>query len=242
MDIFSAHVFHLDPGDYLFQIDAAERDTLRLVVEEVGHEHAGEAAGGARTIPLEALASTPPDENDTREVTAVLYASDDISALYQIAGTLDELPGVQAVFPGGVINGLLNLLGQGRQTYGLLANIILALGGITVALNAYANAAQAQKSLAVLRAVGVPRGVVAGSVLLEAALLSLIGILLGVAAAYLGVALVGRIVEARASLTLPTPDLSRADWWRGLVLLPVAVLFALLPALRAARRSPLEWL
>ena len=87
---------------------------------------------------------------------------------------------------------------------------------------------------------GVARGVVAGSVLLEAALLSFIGILLGVVTAYLGVALVSRIVEARASLTLPTPDLSRADWWRGLVLLPVAVLFALLPALRAAQRSPLE--
>ena len=240
LEIFSAHVFHLEPRDYLLQINAAERDTLNLVVEEVGHEHAGEASSEAKTIPLEALASTPPGENDTREVTAVLYASDDLSALYQIAGVLDELPGVQAVFPGGVINGLLNLLGQGRQTYGLLANIILALGGITVALNAYANAAQAQKSLAVLRAVGVPRGVVAGSVLLEAALLSFIGILLGVVAAYLGVALVSRIVEARASLTLPTPDLSRADWWRGLVLLPVAVLFALLPALRAARRSPLE--
>ena len=242
LDIFSAHVFHLEPGDYLSQINAAERDTLSLLVEEVGHGDEDEDAAHAQEValPLTALADTPPDEGDSREVTAVLYATDDLAALYGIAGVLDEIPGVQAVFPGGVINGLLSLLGQGRQTYGLLANIILALAIITVALNTYAGAVQAQKSLAVLRAVGVSRSIVASSVLLEAALLSLIGIVLGVFAAYLGVTLVGQVVQTQASLTLPTPELSRADWWRGLILLPVAVLFALLPALNAARRSPLE--
>ena len=244
LDIFSAHVFHLEGGEYGLQINAAERDTLNLIVEEVGHAHEEEAHaeddGQEGILPLEGLADAPPGGDDTREVTAVLYATEDLSALYQIAGVLDEIPGVQAVFPGGVINGLLSLLGQGRQTYGVLANIILALAVITVALNTYANAVQAQKNLAILRAVGVPRGVVAGSVLLEAALLSLVGITLGVLAAYLGVAFVGGVVEARASLALPTPELSRADLWRGLVLLPAAVLFALLPALRAARRSPLE--
>ena len=240
LDIFSAHVVHLERGNYSLRINAAEQGTLNLVVEEVGHAHE-EGHAAEAPLPLDALADAPPpDGRDTREVTAVLYATEDLSALYQIAGVLDEISGVQAIFPGGVINGLLSLLGQGRQTYGVLANIILALAVITVALNTYANAVQAQKSLAILRAVGVPRGVVAGSVLLEAALLSLIGIVLGVFAAYLGVALVGQVAQAQASLVLPAPELSRADLWRGLLLLPVAVLFALLPALRAARRSPLE--
>lgn len=237
LDIFSAHVIHLEPGDYTVQISAAERDTLKLIVEETGR---GDDHDETAVLPLAALADAPPDENDPREVTAVLYATEDLSALYQIAGTLDEITGVQAVFPGGVINGLLSLLGQGRQTYGVLANIILVLAVITVALNTYANAAQAQKNLAILRAVGVPRGVVASSVLLEAALLSLLGIVLGVLAAYLGVSFVGQLVQAQASLSLPTPELRVADWWRGLILLPVAVLFALAPALRAARQSPLE--
>ena len=244
LDIFSAHVFFVEPGDYLLQINAAERDRLSLLVEEVGHGDEGEEVAHAQeeeaALPLTNLADMPPDGNDSREVTAVLYATQDLAALYQIAGVLDEIPGVQAVFPGGVINGLLSLLGQGRQTYGLLANIILALAVITVALNTYAGAVQAQKNLAILRSVGVSRGVVAGSVLLEAALLSFIGIVLGVFAAYLGVRFVGEIVQTQASLTLPTPELSGADWWRGLILLPVAVLFALLPALRAARKSPLE--
>ena len=214
LDIFSAHIFRLEPGDYLLQINAAERETLALTVEAVGRE--GETQGEAAPS-LADLADAPPSDGDPREVTAVLYATQDLAALYQIAGTLDTLPGVQAVFPGGVINGLLSLLGQGRQTYGLLANVILVLAVVTVALNTYAGAVQAQRSLAVLRAVGVSRRVIAGSVLLEAALLSLVGIALGVFAAYLGVTFVGQLVQTRASLTLPAPELSRADWWRALV-------------------------
>ncbi len=239
LEIFSAHVFHVEPGDYLLQLNAAERGTLHLTIEEVGHERE-EEAHGEDAPPIADLATTPPSGGDPRQVTAVLYATQDLGALYQIAGTLDEITGVQAIFPGGVINGLLTLLGQGRETYGLLANIILALAIITVALNTYGGAVQAQKNLAILRAVGVSRGVVAGSVVLEAALLSFIGIVLGVFAAYLGVTFVGQVIQTQASLTLPTPELSRADWWRGLVILPVAVLFALLPALNAARKSPLE--
>lgn len=208
-------------------------------IESVWDAHGQFSPEQEGEVTIESLADPPP-EDDARQVTAVLYASADLAALYQVAGKLDGLPGVQAVFPGNVINGLLSLLGQGQQTYGLLANVILALAVITVALNTYGGAVQAQKSLAILRMVGVSRGVVAGSVLLEAALLSFAGIVLGVVAAYLGVVFVGQVVQAQTSLTLPAPELSRADLWRSLVLLPVAVFFALLPALRAVRKSPLE--
>lgn len=80
----------------------------------------------------------------------------------------------------------------------------------------------------------------AGSVLLESTLLSLTGIFLGVAVAYLGTVGVGQVLASQTGLTLPVPTLSGEDWLRGLILLPVALLFALLPALNATRKSPLE--
>lgn len=83
------------------------------------------------------------------------------------------------------------------------------------------------------------RRVVAGS---ESLLLSVLGIVLGVAAAYGGTYLVGRLVNARTSISFQAPELTQGDWLRALILLPVAVLFALLPALRSARRSLLEGL
>ncbi len=264
-EITEAHVFLLGAGEHQFAVRGVADEMVRLVVELYEHDHgehegeekegeehegdgaaAGDGTDGRGTpdrniIAVEALADAPlADGSDTRDVTAVLYASESLGDLYRIASYLDEIQGVQAVFPGAVLNQLINLVGQGREVYGLLANVILALAIITVALNTYANALQAQKTLAILRAVGVSRSVVAGSVLLEAALLSLFGIALGVAAAYVGTVVVGDIVAAHASITLPTPEMSQGDWLRALVLLPVAVLFAVLPALNAARKSPLE--
>ncbi len=211
--------------------------SVGLVVEEFEHDHEDDA----QIIPLDELGQAPPlDGSDAREVTAVLYATHSLGDLYFIADQLNRLPGVQTVFPGQVLGRLIDMLGLGQRTYGLLANVILVLAIITVALNTFANALQAQKNLAVLRAVGVPRGVVAGSVLLESALLSGVGILLGVAVAYGGTVGVGQLLTLQTGLALPLPTLSAEDWLRGLVLLPVALLFALLPALNAARKSPLE--
>jgi putative ABC transport system permease protein len=180
-------------------------------------------------------------DTDDRGITAILWAPHDLNDVYVVANQINnDVDGIQAIFPGSVISRLALMVGEGRRTYSLLANLILVLAVITVALNTYANALQAQKNLAILRAVGVSRGVVAGSVVLESLLLSLIGIVLGVAAAYGGTYLVGQLVNTQTSISFQVPELTRGDWVRALILLPVAVLFALLPALRSARRSPLE--
>lgn len=235
--IFSASIYTLPAGNYDLTIQSAEASKISLVFEEVFG-----TAKDAPSLSLAALAEGEKEMVDNRQVTAVLYATKDISTLYRYSSLIDQITGVQAIFPGQVINGLLTMLGQGRESYGLLANVILALAVITIALNAYSNALQAQKGLAILRAVGVGRGVVASSVLLEAILLSLLGIVLGVLAAYVGVRFVGTLVQSQASISLPTPELSPSDWWRSLVVLPAALLFALLPAVRAAGQSPLRQL
>lgn len=237
LTIFSASIYTLPAGDYTLTIQSPKESSISLVFEEIFKQ-----AEDKTSLSLQALAQGQNSFSDNRQVTAVLYATKDISALYRYSSLLDQITGVQAIFPGQVINGLLSVLGQGRESYGLLANVILALAVITIALNAYSNALQAQKSLAILRAVGVGRAVVASSVLLEAILLSLLGIVLGVLAAYVGVRVVGTLIQSQASISLPTPKLSPTDWWRSLVVLPAALLFALLPALRAAGRSPLKQL
>lgn len=156
-EIVQAHVFELDEGSYQMLL-SSEATSVSLVVEEFEHDHEEEAV-----VPLDELGAAPsPDSSDAREVTAVLYATQTLGDLYFIANQLDELPGVQTIFPGQVLGRLIDSLGQGQRTYGVLANVILVLAVITVALNTYANALQAQKNLAVLRAVGVPRSVRSG--------------------------------------------------------------------------------
>lgn len=183
------------------------------------------------------------DHLDTRGITAILWAPHKLNDVYSVANYLNNtVDDVQAIFPGRVLGRLSASLGQGRKTYGLLANLVLLLAVITVALNTYSSALQTQKDLAILRAIGIPRSIVASSVVLEAALLSLIGIALGLAAAYLGTLIVANTIAAQTSITLPLPQLTSTDWLKASLLLPVAILFALLPALNAARKSPLAQL
>jgi putative ABC transport system permease protein len=207
------------------------------------HEEELHADVGGWTLDnLNTLSMTNLDTDD-RGITAILWAPHDLNDVYVVANQVNnDVDGIQAIFPGSVISRLALMVGEGRRTYSLLANLILVLAVITVALNTYANALQAQKNLAILRAVGVSRSVVAGSVVLESLLLSVIGVVLGVAAAYGGTYLVGQLVNTQTSISFQVPELTRGDWVRALILLPVAVSFALLPALRSARRSPLEQL
>jgi putative ABC transport system permease protein len=182
---------------------------------------------------------------DTREVTAVLYTPTRLGYVYQIASELDQgkyLTGVasQGIFPGQTVGRLLDLLGQGREGYAIIGTLVLILALATVAVNTYASALAGQRNLAILRAVGARASTVIAVVLLEALLITSLGVLLGVGLAYFGTWVVGLILEQNVGLSLPLLFLEPTEYFRVLLLLPVAVIFAIVPALSATRFSPLE--
>jgi putative ABC transport system permease protein len=185
------------------------------------------------------------NEADTREVTAVLYTPTRLGYVYQVASELDNgkyLTGVdaQGIFPGQTVGRLLDLLGQGREGYAIIGTLVLILALATVAVNTYASALAGQRNLAILRAVGAQASTVIAVVLLEALLITSLGVLLGVGLAYLGTWIVGLVLEQNVGLSLPLLFLEPTEYFRVLMLLPVAVVFAIVPALLATRFSPLE--
>jgi putative ABC transport system permease protein len=184
-------------------------------------------------------------DGDTREVTAVLFTPKRLGYVYQVASQLESgkyLSGAnaQAVFPGQTVGRLLDLLGQGRIGYAVIGSLVLVLALATVAVNTYASALAGQRNLAILRAIGARAVTVIVVVLLESLVVTALGVLLGVGLAYLGTFVAGVILQQNIGLSLPILTLEFADALRVLTLLPVAVFFALFPALAASRRSPLE--
>jgi putative ABC transport system permease protein len=180
-----------------------------------------------------------------REVTAVLYTPKRLGYVYQVASQLESgkyLPGVssQAVFPGQTVGRLLDLLGQGRVGYAVIGSLVLVLALATVAVNTYASALAGQRNLAILRAIGARAVTVIAVVLLESLVVTALGVLLGIGLAYLGTFVAGLVLQQNVGLSLPILSLEFGDALRVLMLLPVAVFFALFPALAASRRSPLE--
>ena len=203
-------------------------------------EPSGAPGDRAVYIPMEAIWDVHDQTGATREITAMLYTPTRLGYVYQIASELEKSRVAQGVFPGQVIGRLLDLLGQGRAGYEIVGALALVLALSTVAINTLAAARTAQRNLAVLRAIGARATQTFWLVLLEALLIALSGVLIGVLLAYIIAMIAAQIVAAQTSVTLPVMALEVSDALRALLVVPVAGLFALLPALAAARRSPLE--
>jgi putative ABC transport system permease protein len=184
-------------------------------------------------------------KGDTRQVTAVLYTPTKLGYIYQVASELERgtyLKGAiaQGVFPGQTVGRLLDLMGQGRAGYAVVGTLVLVLALATVAVNTYASAFAGQRNLAILRAIGARATTVISVVLLEALTVTALGVLIGVGLAYGGTLIAGQVLQHQVGLTLPIVALEPSDYLRALSLVPVAVFFALFPALAASSRSPLE--
>jgi putative ABC transport system permease protein len=191
-------------------------------------------------IPIEAIWDVHGQAVGEREITAMLLTPTRLGYVYQIASELEKSRVAQGIFPGQTIGRLLDLLGQGRAGYEIVGALALVLALSTVAVNTLAAARTAQRNLAVLRAIGARATQTFWLVLLEAVLVAFGGVLVGVGLAYLIAGIAAGIVAAQTSVTLPLMTLEPRDALRALLVVPVAALFALIPALGAARRSPLE--
>jgi putative ABC transport system permease protein len=108
------------------------------------------------------------------------------------------------------------------------------LNGMTIA------ALGRQRELGVLRALGIKRGALGGSFLIEGAIVAAIASVLSVALSYpLGIVLVlgmNAVAQIDAPVTMP---------WMWLILAPIAafataILASLVPAYRALKQSPSE--
>ena len=146
----------------------------------------------------------------------------------------------QGVFPGQIIGQLFSFMGQGQEAYNLIIWLALLLAMLTIAINTLSASQVMQRNLAVLRAIGASKNQVVILVLLEALVITIIGLLVGFVFTYLTSSLVQQWLEQQTALTLPKLVPNLDDLLRVATVIPVALMFALLPALLAIRNSPLK--
>jgi putative ABC transport system permease protein len=180
-----------------------------------------------------------------KEVTAILYTPTKLGYAYQLATELDNnryMPGIQAqgVFPGAVLGRLLDLLGQSREGYVVLGGLVLVLSLATVAINTFAAAVAGGRNLAVLRLMGASSRLVFILTLLEALVVTCIGVIVGLVLSIVGAGVAGVVVSERVGFVLPFIWPQWSELLTPLWLVPVAVGFAVAPAVVASRQSPLD--
>ncbi|MFB9995168.1 ABC transporter permease [Deinococcus oregonensis] len=178
----------------------------------------------------------------SRQVTAVLYTSEQLAGIYTTVQRINAGGKAMAVLPGQVFAQARDVLAQGQAAYAGLSLLVLGIAALTVWLGVHAATLERQRTVALLRALGAGRPTVFGLVLTETLLTVTVGVLLGLGLALLVSGTGGQILGSRLGFILPAPQLTWPLALRAMALIPLGLLAALPPAIGAARLSPLRYL
>jgi len=197
-------------------------------------------AGGA---PLPGLVIAPEQARkfdlEPKQVTAALVGLKSRVAVFAVQRHVNEYDGepLMAVLPGVALDELWQLVGLSERA--LLAMSVLvgvvSLAGLVATVLAGLN--ERRRELAVLRAVGAgPRHVLL-LLAAEGSLVTLLGALLGAAAAVLAVAAAAPWVQAELGITLQGGAPTVVQWGLWAAVVAAGILASLVPGLRAYRLS-----
>ena len=140
---------------------------------------------------------------------------------------------LSAILPGSALHELWSLLGIAEKAIAFIALFVVVAGLLGMLTTLLAGLSARRRELAILRALGAGPRHLFGLLALEAALLTTLGVLLGLALLYGSLQLLAPLVQAQYGLLL-YPGLPEAGEWRlvGLTLL-AGMIIGLLPAARA---------
>jgi putative ABC transport system permease protein len=193
-------------------------------------------------VPIGYYWETHGQGEEDRQVTAMLFTGKSLAHIYQVQQELGRSSEAMGVLPGQVYADLRSVLAGGETLYRALGIGVLFLAASLVWLEALSESLERRRRLAVLRALGGGRGLVFGVVLTETLLEVALGLVGGVGLAHLLGLGVSSSLGERLGFYVPPPRVDGDLLVSVALLLPVALIVALVPALQAARSSPLEYL
>ncbi|MFZ5650092.1 MAG: ABC transporter permease [Bacillota bacterium] len=174
------------------------------------------------------------EERLEKGVTAVLVKPRSWVGLMQLYREINAGKEAQGVFPGQVLAGLFDLLGQTRRVLEVISGMAMAMAAATVAVSLYWAGVARRRETAVLRALGAGRRSVLALTMLEAVLVTgagaAAGFLLGHGVS-LGIGLWLREQYALSSL----PGFNPGEFFILAAVMALGLLSSLMPAVAAYR-------
>ncbi|WP_390345590.1 ABC transporter permease [Variovorax boronicumulans] len=174
-----------------------------------------------------------------KNVTAALVGLKNRAAVFGVQRGISTYTGepLMAILPGVALDELWSVIGIGENALLLMSALValVSLAGLVSVVMAGLN--ERRRELAVLRAVGAGLRHVLALLALEGALVTVLGVLLGVTMAVLGIALLSPWLQAQFGLTLSLSEPTLNEWLLTASLLVAGWLASLLPGIRAYRLS-----
>lgn len=174
-----------------------------------------------------------------KAVTAALIGVKSKLSTFRLQRFINDYPQepLTAIFPGVALQELWGLVGTAEQALVVVSAMVVLAALLGLATMILSTLNERRREMAILRSVGASPRTVVGLLMTEAGLLTVCGVVLGLALLYLGLYLARPLLDARYGLYLPiTPLSSRELATLGIIVL-ASLGIALLPALRAYRMS-----
>jgi putative ABC transport system permease protein len=174
-----------------------------------------------------------------KTVTATLVGLKNRSAVFAVQRWVATAAGepLMAILPGVALDELWQVVGFGENALLLMSALValVSLAGLVSVVMAGLN--ERRRELAVLRAVGAGLRHVLALLALEGALVTLLGVAIGVVGAVLGIALLSPWLQSQFGLALSVSEPTLNEWVLLGSLLAAGWLASLLPGVRAYRLS-----
>jgi putative ABC transport system permease protein len=191
------------------------------------------------TVPTGATLTSPGDTTTTDVISAFFVGTRNRfeALMLQREMNTDFTEPLTAVIPGVALGELWQNIGTAEVGLRVVAGFAVAIGltGMLVAL--YSSLDARRREMAILRSVGAGPRTIVSLLVLESALLSLLGCAVGVAFVYLSLLVAQNPVEQRFGLHLAIHALGRTEWMYLTAVLGAGTLIGFVPAIKAYRTS-----
>ena len=202
------------------------------------HEHSGEDADHDHhhhdaSVPAY---DQPLYTYEDKAITSILatFKGRNIQSLNMQRG-INENTNMQAATPAIEINRLYSTMGAGERILRALALAIVFVSALSIFISLYASLNQRRYELALMRVMGASRSWLFALILLEGALLALVGCLIGILLSHAGMAAIGGWLEDAYRYTFSATEFLAQEAWLVLGAFVIGMLAALLPAWRAGQ-------
>ena len=198
-----------------------------------------------KRVPVAAeVAAEPAHDHGDDQITAFFVGTKNRfeALMLQREMNTDLVEPLTAVIPGVALGELWQNIGSAEVGLRVIAMFAVAIGlsGMLVAL--YSSLDARRREMAVLRAVGAGPRMIISLLVLESALLALLGCLIGVAAVYIGLFVAQGPIEQRFGLHLALHPLRSTEWTYLTIVMGAGLVIGFVPAWKAYRTSLVDGL
>jgi putative ABC transport system permease protein len=144
---------------------------------------------------------------------------------------------MMAIIPGVALSELWSIVSYAEDGLRLVSWSVLLVGLIAMLIALYTSLQERRREMAILRSLGASLSKIAFFLVTEACLLTMTGVVLGIALTYGALSVLQPIIERSFGLLIPIQPLSALEWIFVGVILFGGLLIGLVPAIKACRNS-----